>query len=116
MQSPPLLTDRAALMRNRSRATAGFMHDHALLDVQERLKEVNRTFTRPVVITGNPQPWSILGPTIPDEDLLSLQPHSHDLIVHALALHWSNDPVGQLVQCRRALVPDGLFLGMLFAG
>ena len=37
-------------------------------------------------------------------------------MVHALALHWANDPVGQLVQARRALRPDGLFLGALFGG
>ncbi|OZA09475.1 MAG: SAM-dependent methyltransferase, partial [Rhodobacterales bacterium 17-64-5] len=34
----------------------------------------------------------------------------------ALALHWANDPVGQLVQCRRALRPDGWFAGLMFAG
>ena len=37
-------------------------------------------------------------------------------MIHALCLHWANDPVGQLVQCRRALRPDGLFLGVLFGG
>ncbi len=116
MQSPPLLTDRAALSRNRDRATAGFLHDHALLDVQERLQEVNRTFTAPVVVTGNPAVWSVLGPCVPDDDVLALAPNSHDLVVHALALHWSNDPVGQLVQCRRALRADGLFLAVMFGG
>ena len=33
-----------------------------------------------------------------------------------MGLHWANDPVGQLVQCRRALRPDGLFLGICFGG
>jgi hypothetical protein len=28
---------------------------------------------------------------------------AHDLVVHAMALHWADDPVGQIVQCRRAL-------------
>jgi SAM-dependent methyltransferase len=116
MQSPTLLTDRAALLRNRARATAGFLHDHAILDVQERLQEVNRTFTSPVVVTGNPGPWSIFGPTVADDDVLSLNPAQHDLVIHALALHWSNDLVGQMVQCRRALRPDGLFLGLMFGG
>lgn len=37
-------------------------------------------------------------------------------MVHALAMHWSNDPVGQMVQCRHALRPDGLFMGFLFGG
>jgi SAM-dependent methyltransferase len=33
-----------------------------------------------------------------------------------MALHWANDPVGQLVQCRRALRPDGLLLALFFGG
>jgi SAM-dependent methyltransferase len=45
-----------------------------------------------------------------------LDPGAHDLVIHALALHWADDPVGQLVQCRRALNPDGLFLGMGLGG
>jgi SAM-dependent methyltransferase len=51
-----------------------------------------------------------------DDDVLALSPGAHDLVIHALCLHWANDPVGQLVQCRRALRPDGLFLGVLFGG
>ena len=33
-----------------------------------------------------------------------------------MALHWADDPVGQIVQCRRALVTDGLFLAAGFGG
>lgn len=29
-----------------------------------------------------------------------------------MALHWANDPVGQLIQCNRALEPDGLMLAV----
>ena len=36
--------------------------------------------------------------------------------MHALALHWANDPVGQIIQCRRALKADGLFLGVCLGG
>jgi SAM-dependent methyltransferase len=39
-----------------------------------------------------------------------------DLVVSLLALHWVNDLVGVLVQFRRMLRPDGLFLGTLFTG
>ena len=53
---------------------------------------------------------------MPDAEILALEEGAHDLVVHALALHWSNDPVGQLVQARRALAPDGLFLAALFGG
>jgi SAM-dependent methyltransferase len=40
----------------------------------------------------------------------------YDLVVSALALHWVNDLPGVLTQVRRALKPDGLFLGALFGG
>jgi SAM-dependent methyltransferase len=122
MQAPPLLTDRAALIRNRARAArapALFLHDEVLLDAQERLSEVNKSFTKPVIVTGQPTFWQAAFPTatvVPDHDTLPLTPGSHDLVIHALSLHWANDPVGQLVQCRRALRPDGLFLGYVFGG
>ena len=48
--------------------------------------------------------------------MLDLEEAAHDLVVHALALHWADDPVGQLIQARRALKPDGLFLGVCFGG
>ena len=112
---PPILTDRAALTRNRAQATALFLQDMAVAEVQERRKEVNRAFTTPVAVTGFPQLWPGM-PTIADDDRLDLMPGAHDLVIHALCLHWANDPVGQLVQCRHALRPDGWFIGLLFGG
>ena len=122
MQTLPLLTDRLALDRNRARALrapALFLHDEVASEVQERLIEVNRTFTAPAVVTPFADLWRKLMPSahiVADTDVLDLAVGAHDLVIHALALHWSNDPVGQLVQCRRALKPDGLFIGLLFGG
>lgn len=48
-----------------------------------------------------------------DEERLPFAPASLDLVVSTLGLHWTNDVVGALVQIRRALKPDGLFLGAL---
>jgi SAM-dependent methyltransferase len=39
-----------------------------------------------------------------------------DLVLSGLTLHVENDPVGMLVQFRRALRPDGLFLGAMLGG
>lgn len=119
MQSPLPLTDRDALARNRARAqrSALFLHQEVAAEVQERLIEVNRQFTRIAVVTPFPDLWDIPGATLTaDSDVLALEPGCHDLVIHALAMHWANDPVGQLVQSRRALVPDGLFIGFLFGG
>lgn len=126
MTTPPPLTDRQALARHRARAQglpghagALFLHRLARNDVQERLTEVNRTFTSPAVVTAFPQIWADFpgNPRIvPDDDVLALDPGAHDLVIHALALHWADDPVGQLVQCRRALCPDGLCIAVLPGG
>jgi SAM-dependent methyltransferase len=52
-----------------------------------------------------------------DEDRLPFDPASFDLIVSAGVLDSVNDLPGALVQCRRALKPDGLFLaGFIGAG
>lgn len=46
-----------------------------------------------------------------DEDLLPFKDESFNLVVSGLALHRVNDLPGALVQIRRALRPDGLFVG-----
>ncbi len=51
-----------------------------------------------------------------DEEMLPFADNSLDLVVSTLALHWTNDVVGALVQIRRALKPDGLFIGALLGG
>jgi ubiquinone/menaquinone biosynthesis C-methylase UbiE len=51
-----------------------------------------------------------------DEEALPFQDQSFDLVVSALSLHWVNDLPGALVQIRRALAPDGLFLGAMLGG
>jgi SAM-dependent methyltransferase len=120
-----MLTDRHALTAHRARALriadqgAWFAHDDAALELQERLIDVNRTFTAPAVVTGHPERLKDLIPgakVVADTDVLDLEEGAHDLVVHFMSLHWADDPVGQLVQCRRALKPDGLFLGCAFGG
>ncbi len=96
-----------------------FLHHMALTDLQERLTEVNRTFTNPAIVSGFPEIWRDAfskARLIEDRETLDLTPGAHDLVIHAMGLHWANDPLGQLVQCRRALRPDGLFLGVLPGG
>lgn len=126
MTDVPPLTDRPALTRHRARAlalpghdAAMFLHRLALTDIQERLIEVNRTFTAPAVVSGFPDLWRDLRPDavqVADDEVLAVQTGAHDLVVHAMALHWANDPLGQLVQCRRALRPDGLLIAVLPGG
>ncbi|HSK41462.1 MAG TPA: methyltransferase domain-containing protein, partial [Arenibaculum sp.] len=51
-----------------------------------------------------------------DEELLPFADGVFDLAVSSLSLHWVNDVPGALVQLRRALKPDGLFVGAMLGG
>lgn len=129
MSQPTLFCDRAALVAHRARARAGgsgagagawFLHDRACAEIKDRLAEVNRRFTDPAVIgpraRETAQALGVSAVCLPDEDTLDLKRGAHDLVIHAFGLHWANDPVGQLIQMRRALRPDGLMIAVLFAG
>ncbi|MGB0960464.1 MAG: methyltransferase domain-containing protein [Halocynthiibacter sp.] len=122
MTTPPKLTDPKRLLHNRARAKTSFvrfLHDEALFEIQERLIEVNRTFTNPAVVAGFPDIWGDVVPNavvVPDEEVIALAPNSHDLVIHAMGLHWANDPIGQLIQCHRALKKDGLMIAICFGG
>ena len=116
------LTDRAALTRNRRRAQSApvtFIHQAARDEIEDRLALVNKSFPSAAIVTGFPHLWRDFladAAMIDDDETLSLEVGSTDLVIHAMGLHWANDPVGQLIQSRRALRPDGLFLGVSFGG
>jgi SAM-dependent methyltransferase len=128
MHGPPRLFDRDLLFRHRARAEArgrvDFLHEAVAAEITERLAEVNRRFHDAVVIGPRPDIWvpaldaAVEGGVraIHDTEVLDVGEGEADLVVHGLALHWSNDPVGQLVQMRRALRPDGLMIAALFGG
>ena len=101
MDPTPDLFDRTALSARRRRVQsqdALFLHKVAASEVSERIKDVNRTFTNAVFVGWQAALWSaetgVEGRCVPDDDVLDLEPESHDLIVHCLCLHAANDPVG----------------------
>jgi SAM-dependent methyltransferase len=129
MTTPPPLFDAALLARRRARAAGGgeradFLHEAVAAEISDRLAGVNRSFRSAALVGPRFGIWetALAGNTIdairsvPDAETLDLEPEAHDLVIHALALQWANDPVGQLVQARRALAPDGLLLAALFGG
>lgn len=122
MQNTPEMTDRKSLDLHRARADRDkgmFIQKLALEDVQDRLSLVNRGFTKVAVVSPFPEIWADAFPNahvVPDTDLLNLEQRSFDLVIHALCLHWANDPVGQIIQCHRALKSDGLFMCVTFGG
>ncbi len=133
----PDIFDRAARRLRRDRAAAGYAdHDFlraAMLEgIADRLASVTRDFGD-VLDLGCfdgafvPPPGAAItridagaiwakGGVQADEDRLPVAPESFDLIVSAGVLDSVNDVPGALVQIRRALRPDGLFLGAFVGG
>lgn len=117
----PHIFDRNALVmrRRRSERDALFLHDMACDEVEDRLSLVKRSFTNMAIVTPFAEIWQPRYPEakiISDSDLLDLEENAHDLVVHAMGLHVANDPVGQIIQCRRALGEDGLLLLVTLGG
>ncbi|MCF6233044.1 MAG: methyltransferase domain-containing protein [Rhodobacteraceae bacterium] len=121
MKAAPSLFDRPALRAHRKRASpdAMFLHELARDEIQDRLAMVNKRFTKPAIITPFGDIWAADFPdavVVEDQGTLSLSEGRFDLVIHAMCLHWAEDPVGQLIQCRRALTEDGLCLVILLGG
>lgn len=139
------LFDRALLAQRRRRARAlgpaTFLVDRVAEDMAERLSAVRRRFEVAVDLgtPGHAVRHAILSagsigrlvaavplaaapgeertPTVvADEERLPFRDGSLDLVVSGLALQFVNDLPGALVQIRRALKPDGLFLAALAGG
>jgi SAM-dependent methyltransferase len=134
--------DRALVRRRRDRAAATVGRVAPVLEdcadrLLDRLDDTTRRFTRALEIGGR----GVVAPKLRargvpfvvsmdlsaamlraggeglavagDEEVSPFAPGSFDLIVASLSLHWVNDLPGALIQIRRALAPDGLFLASL---
>ncbi len=89
--------------------------------VGDRLAPVNRTFAAALALDEHasatlqsaPTAWRLA--TFDNDEQLT-EKDGFDLAVSILSLHTLNDLPGALVQIRRALKPDGLFLAAVFGG
>ncbi|MEZ5939447.1 MAG: methyltransferase domain-containing protein [Hyphomonadaceae bacterium] len=116
-----------------------FLKTLACEDIALRLLPINRTFARALDLGSHggvfervlreqgasdrvgevfaldlapelaPPPLGVAG----DEERLPFADASFDLVVSPLSLHWTNDLPGALIQIRRILKPDGLFVATL---
>jgi SAM-dependent methyltransferase len=135
----PVLFDRRLLRARRARAIAlgpvTFLLQRVADDLDERLGAVLRRFELAVdlgtpgdavrralasrvgvlvAVNSDTAAWPLK--IVADEEVLPLRDASVDLVVSALALQFVNDLPGTLIQIRRALKPDGLFLAALIGG
>ncbi|MBX3484279.1 methyltransferase domain-containing protein [Phenylobacterium sp.] len=124
-------------------ANADFLQRRAAVDVAGRLAPIMRTFPLAVDLSARAGAFAeALADEAPgkvgalieadlshrmlagrpglrlvaDDERLPFADESLDLIVSTLGLHWTNDVVGALIQARRALKPDGLFIGAFLGG
>jgi len=78
----------------------------AASDAAAKIGVLFETDLSEAMLAGRPGPRLVA-----DEEQLPFAPESLDLVVSSLALHWTNDFVGALIQIREALKPDGLLGG-----
>jgi SAM-dependent methyltransferase len=130
----PLLFDHTLMQaraqrRMRLDGGADFLFRRAAEDLADRLQPVLRPFP---VIADIGTPHEAFAETLktirPDatttriavnpthRETLDLPAEAFDLITSGLALQHANDLPGALIQIRRALRPDGLFVGCLAGG
>ena len=132
---PPVIFDaarrRARLSRSAPRFDqADFLHARAAENAVNSLEVILRDFPVAVDLSAHPGPFERalagtvaadrVGPVqaagdgaAPGAGPLGLADGACDLIVSLMSLHWANDLPGALSQIRRALKPDGLFIGTL---
>lgn len=139
----PDLFDRHLIRMRRARALrAGTLPDFLLRrgaeEIAGRLAAIARGFD-PVVLIGaapgvlgealglgagavemtssaGPSPNGAGARVIGEEEALPFRDGALGLVVSGLTLQWVNDLPGTLIQIRRALKPDGLFLGAVLGG
>jgi SAM-dependent methyltransferase len=145
MPGQPAIFDRALvamrLRRAQRQGAATFLLDRVAEDMGDRLGAVLRRFDRAadigtptdavarvlaasgavgLVAAARPDPAEAkrdAGPVvIADDEAIPFGAGTLDLAVSALALQSVNDLPGVLIQIRRALKPDGLFLAALLGG
>jgi NADH dehydrogenase [ubiquinone] 1 alpha subcomplex assembly factor 5 len=137
------LFDRGTVRRRRDRAAAtldshDFLHREIADQLADRLRDVKRSFTTALDLGGghgttqfDPPPEFLVtvdlsekllrraampATVAADEEFLPFADNAFDLIASTLSLHWVNDLPGALVQIRRALKPDGLFVAAILGG
>ena len=98
-----------------------FIDNFAIRNATDILRDINRRFACAAIIGSKAEFWAeglrFQDVTLIDEsDTLNFSDKKFDLVIHALSLHHCNDPVGQLIQVRQALNPDGLMLVFLLGG
>lgn len=144
--TPPSIFNRRLLAQNRNRAAKHFsQYDFLVQEVAEnialRLEDSSRIFPVALdmgcrlgqlasvlqgksgietLVQADISPRMLASNTglklVADEELLPFASRTFDLITSVLNLHMVNDLPGALIQLRKALKPDGVFIAAFFGG
>jgi SAM-dependent methyltransferase len=143
--NPLRVFDPKAVRQHRERAaarrTAEFLFEESATRLVDRLADINRCFPRVLdlgcrdgllgrhlhgrsgiewLVAADPALAFVARAPSPrvvaDAETQPFAPSAFDLVVSNLALHWTNDLPGALLQLRYALKPDGLLLASLCGG
>ena len=143
---PLLIFDRLLLRKRRERASrqwnrAAFLKQEISDRLIDRLDDIKRDFALALDLGmhGDEVAEALAGRTrverlvradlalgfarrskgpvvVADEERLPFNAAAFDLVLSAMTLHWVNDLPGTLVQIKRILKPDGLFLAAMLGG
>ena len=128
MAEVPHIFDAAARAKRRERASRipgeSFLALEAAAGVAERAGAANRLFLQALDIGSSDSAFRVTRPLAENwtrvafgtNESFDLPEQNFDLAVSVLSLHAVNDLPGALIQIRRTLKPDGLFVAALFAG
>jgi len=133
--SPPQIFDdhllkiREVRAQRRRARKESFLLERILDDLCDRLCDVNRTFENALLIApkgssvqllarlpANNHPATLTERAPSEHTHLDLTPASHDLVIALIGPGQINDLPGALIEARRALRPDGLFLAAWLGG
>ncbi len=145
-RAPLLVFDPEAVRRHRARAArsgrpAEFLFVEGAERLVDRLADINRRFPRALdlgcrggilerqlrgrggiewLVASDPAAAFVARAAAPklvaEAEALPFATRAFDLVLSNLALHWTNDLPGALLQLRYILKPDGLLLASLLAG
>ena len=115
------IIDKEALARSRARSDKedNFLQRLAIQEIKDRLKIIKKRFEKILIICSNPYNWQKAfheADFISDDEILKFPRVGYDLVIHGMSLHYSNDPIGQLIQCRSVMEKGGLLLGVFLGG
>ena len=133
---PHRIFDRKAYRQRRGRRSGSdpnpFLAAEASEQIAARIASIQRRFGHGLDLNSRRHSFANLRQTaenwiragcaadepdvVADDELLPFANGSFDLVTSVLSLHSVNDLPGTLIQIRRTLKPDGVFLAALFGG